>query len=69
MQVLEAINSTAPERYQFREFPLDRHERQLTADGKAVHLQPRCFDVLLCLLQQPGKLVEKQAIIRGSTEL
>jgi TolB-like protein/DNA-binding winged helix-turn-helix (wHTH) protein len=49
--------------FTFGSFQLDDHERRLTQDGQAIHLQPRTFDVLRYLLEHASKLVSKQEVL------
>ena len=51
------------QRYAFGPFELDERERRLTRDGQDVHLQPKSFEVLLCLLEHAGHLVEKNEVL------
>lgn len=50
------------DRYLFNEYLLDGRERRLTRRGEAVHLEPRSFDLLRCLVERPGMLVTKAQI-------
>ena len=47
----------------FGRFVLQTHERRLLADGQAVELGSRAFDVLLMLAESEGALVTKDAIL------
>ena len=49
--------------YEFGSFQLNRRECQLLRDSKAVHLQPKSFELLLHLLDHAGQLVEKQQLM------
>lgn len=51
--------------YEFGSFRLDVAERLLLRDGEGVPLTPKAFDLLLALLQQPGRLVEKEALLKA----
>lgn len=53
--------------YQFGEngrFQLDTAERLLLADGKAMALAPKLFDTLLALVEQGGRIVAKEDLLR-----
>jgi eukaryotic-like serine/threonine-protein kinase len=47
----------------FGPFRLDPRERLLTRDGQPVALTPKAFDLLVYLVERPGRLVEKQALM------
>jgi DNA-binding winged-HTH domains len=47
----------------FGPFRLDAGERQLLREGKAVPLTPKCFDLLLLLVENSGHLLEKNEIL------
>jgi serine/threonine-protein kinase len=49
--------------YEFGRFRVIASERQLLLDGEPVPLTPKAFDLLLALLEQPGRLVTKEALI------
>jgi DNA-binding winged helix-turn-helix (wHTH) protein len=51
--------------YEFGPFRLDAQERLLLRNGAAVSLTPKAFDLLLALLQQPGHLFEKEALMKA----
>ena len=51
--------------YEFGPFRLDAEERLLLRDGEAVPLTPKAFDLLLALLEQPGHLLEKDALMKA----
>ncbi|MGE0882810.1 MAG: winged helix-turn-helix domain-containing protein [Blastocatellales bacterium] len=51
--------------YEFGPFRLDVAERLLLRQGKVVPLTPKAFDLLLALLQQSGRLVEKGALLKA----
>jgi DNA-binding winged helix-turn-helix (wHTH) protein len=48
--------------YEFGGLRLDRTERLLLRDGRVVQLTPKAFDLLVYLVEGPGKLVEKSAL-------
>ena len=45
--------------YEFGSFRLDPDERLLLRDGKPVQLTPKVFDLLLLLIENKGRLLEK----------
>jgi DNA-binding winged helix-turn-helix (wHTH) protein len=51
--------------YEFGLFRLDSAERLLWRDGAVVPLQPKIFDLLLALLERPGRLVEKDELMKA----
>ena len=44
--------------YEFGPFRLDPVERRLLRDGTPVSLTPKCFDLLLVLVENSGHLLE-----------
>jgi DNA-binding winged helix-turn-helix (wHTH) protein len=50
--------------YEFGPFRLDPVKRRLLRDGEPVPLTPKAFDTLLALVQQSGKTVEKDDLMR-----
>ena len=50
--------------YEFGAFRLDAGERLLVREGVPVPLAPKTFDVLVALVEQPGHLLEKEALLR-----
>src|SRR5437899_3361594 len=53
--------SVAPLR--FGRFELQAHERRLLIDGKPATLGARAFDLLLALVERPGRLVGKHGLM------
>lgn len=49
--------------YEFGSFRLDVSERRLLRDGQPVSLQPKVFETLLALVENSGRLVEKNELI------
>ena len=49
--------------YKFGSFQLDVSERRLLRDGQRVSLQPKVFETLLALVENSGRLVEKNELI------
>jgi Tol biopolymer transport system component/DNA-binding winged helix-turn-helix (wHTH) protein len=50
--------------YEFGPFRLDPVKRRLLRDGEPVQLTPKAFETLLALVQQSGKTVEKDDLMR-----
>lgn len=48
---------------QFGPFLIDVRERVLRRDGRPVPLTPKAFDVLVALVEQPGRLLSKRELI------
>ena len=50
--------------YDFGPFFLDPSERRLLQDGKPVALTPKCFDLLVILVENSGHLLEKDELLQ-----
>jgi TolB-like protein/DNA-binding winged helix-turn-helix (wHTH) protein/Tfp pilus assembly protein PilF len=50
--------------YEFGAFRLDANERLLVRGGQAIPLTPKAFDLLLALVEQPGRLLGKEALLK-----
>ncbi|HUA91515.1 MAG TPA: winged helix-turn-helix domain-containing protein [Terracidiphilus sp.] len=50
--------------YRFDEFELSRSRRALLRDGALVPLLPKTFEVLSCLVRNPGRVLAKEEILR-----
>jgi Tol biopolymer transport system component/DNA-binding winged helix-turn-helix (wHTH) protein len=50
--------------YEFGPFRLDPVKRRLLRDGEPVQLTPKAFDTLLALVEQSGRTVEKDDLMR-----
>ena len=50
-------------RYRFAHFDLQPGERRLLAGGRAVHLGPHAFDLLVTLVDHAGHLVSKEDLL------
>ena len=50
--------------YEFGPFRLDADERLLLRDGQVIPLAPKAFDVLMALLEHPGRLLEKETLLK-----
>ena len=51
--------------YEFANFRLLPREKQLVCGEKPVKLQPKAFDTLLMLVENQGRLVEKDNFLKG----
>jgi DNA-binding winged helix-turn-helix (wHTH) protein/TolB-like protein len=51
--------------YQFGPFYLDAGERLLLKDGQAIPLTPKAFDTLLLLVENSGRLLEKEELMKS----
>jgi hypothetical protein len=61
-----ADGDSVPVLYVFGPFSLDPLRRTLTRDGQALAVSPRGFDVLLCLLQNPERIVDRKELARAA---
>ncbi|HEX2270034.1 MAG TPA: transcriptional regulator, partial [Pyrinomonadaceae bacterium] len=50
--------------YQFGPFCLDPVKRRLLRDGEVVRLTPKAFETLLALVEQRGKTIEKDELLK-----
>jgi TolB-like protein/Tfp pilus assembly protein PilF len=51
--------------YEFGPYRLDAAERLLSRNGEVVPLQPKAFDLLLALVERPGRLLEKDELMKA----
>jgi DNA-binding winged helix-turn-helix (wHTH) protein/tetratricopeptide (TPR) repeat protein len=51
--------------YRFDEFELSRSRRTLLRNGQPVALLPKTFEVLSCLVTNPGRVVSKEEILKS----
>jgi TolB-like protein/DNA-binding winged helix-turn-helix (wHTH) protein/Tfp pilus assembly protein PilF len=51
--------------YRFGQFALDSRKRTLARADSPVSLTPKAFDVLLCLVQNPNRLVTKEELLQA----
>src|SRR5215813_9957002 len=51
--------------YEFGPYRLDAAERRLLRNGEVVPLQPKVFDLLLALVERPGRLLEKDELMQA----
>jgi DNA-binding winged helix-turn-helix (wHTH) protein/TolB-like protein/tetratricopeptide (TPR) repeat protein len=57
-----AISKQKRQIYEFDNFRLDSQERQLLRDGQPVQLPSKAFDLLLTLVENSGRLVDKEEL-------
>src|SRR5437763_16392833 len=57
------MTSRSPVSYEFGPFRLCASERLLLRDGQPVPLPPKVFDTLLTLIENSGRLLEKDALM------
>jgi DNA-binding winged helix-turn-helix (wHTH) protein len=50
--------------YQFGAFRLDTQEQRLLSDGKPVPLTPKSFELLRVLVENPGRLLHKDELLK-----
>jgi DNA-binding winged helix-turn-helix (wHTH) protein len=53
------------ELYEFAAFRLDPDERTLVRDGKPISLTPKVFDLLVLFVENKGRLLEKEDLMRA----
>ncbi len=58
------ITNKTQSRYRFAEFTIDMERASLTRDGREVKLRPRVYDALRFLVENRGRLVRKEELIR-----
>jgi DNA-binding winged helix-turn-helix (wHTH) protein/TolB-like protein/Tfp pilus assembly protein PilF len=51
--------------YEFGQFRLDADTHRLLRDGEAVPLSPKAIEALLALVRNPGKLLEREALMQA----
>ena len=49
--------------YEFGAFRLDPSERLLSREGRAVQLPPKVFDTLIALIENSGRLIDKEELM------
>lgn len=59
------MNSEDIRTYQFDGFCIDSSERLLRLDGEVVSLTPKAVDTLLALLASPGRMVDKETLMKA----
>src|SRR5262249_61529020 len=58
------MNTAAEHFFEFGAFRLDARERLLLHQGETVSLTPKAFDMLVTLVENSGRLVEKNELMR-----
>ena len=61
----ESEANNAQLKYRFAEFTIDLERASLTRDGREVKLRPRVYDALRFLVENRGRLVRKEELIRS----
>jgi Tol biopolymer transport system component/DNA-binding winged helix-turn-helix (wHTH) protein len=51
--------------YEFGHFRLDAAEHLLLRDGKTVPLTPKAFELLIAMVERPGRLLEKDELLKS----
>ena len=51
--------------YRFAGFELEPRERRLVSDGKALALTPKVFDTLVYLVENAGRAVSKDELLKA----
>jgi TolB-like protein/DNA-binding winged helix-turn-helix (wHTH) protein len=51
--------------YEFGQFTLVQAEKRLLCDGKAIPLVPKVFDTLVLLVENPGRLIQKDELLEA----
>jgi DNA-binding winged helix-turn-helix (wHTH) protein len=51
--------------FEFDQVRMDVGNRRLIRDGEVVRLTPKAFDLLLLLVENHGKLIEREAIMKS----
>ena len=58
------MNSRVQQQYEFGPFQLDAANHSLLRDGQLVQLTPKAFDLLEVLVQNNGRLIEKDELLK-----
>ena len=58
------MNSRPQQRYEFGPFQLDTSEHSLLRDGQVVPLEPKVFNLLRVLVQNDGRLLQKEELLK-----
>jgi TolB-like protein/Tfp pilus assembly protein PilF len=59
------MSASEPHIFEFGEFRVEAHTRRLLHKGDAVPLTPKVFDTLLYLVENRGKVIEKDDLMRA----
>ena len=60
-----AVPSAVRHFYEFGDFRLDADKHRLLCDGEVVPLPPKAIEALIVLVQHPGKLLEREALMQA----
>jgi len=52
--------------YEFGGFRLDANKHRLSRDGEVVPLSPKAVEALLVFVQNPGKPLEREALMQAA---
>jgi TolB-like protein/DNA-binding winged helix-turn-helix (wHTH) protein len=63
--VKEATPSGVRRLYEFGDFRLDPNKHRLLRDGQLVPLSPKAIETLIVLAQNPGKILEREALMQA----
>jgi DNA-binding winged helix-turn-helix (wHTH) protein/TolB-like protein/Tfp pilus assembly protein PilF len=58
------MSKQTKELYEFGRFRLDTAERRLLRNGEPVQVTPKAFDTLIALVENSGRIVEKEALLQ-----
>lgn len=58
-----AIEPARPVGYEFGDVTVDVRARRIHRQGQPVHLEPKAWEVLLLFLENPDRVIEKQALL------
>ena len=58
------MSNQARTKYEFGQFFVDPSKRLLSRDGESVALTPKCFEILLTLIESCGEVVTKDHLIK-----
>ncbi len=56
---------TKEQTYSFAEFEIDASKRRLSKNGSPVALNPKAFDLLLALIENRGRIVQKEELLEA----
>ena len=57
------LNKTEQEIFEYAGVVLNSSSYRVTRDGVALHLTPKCYRILKCLLEQPTHVVSREALM------
>ena len=59
----DQLNKTEQEVFEYAGVVLNPSSYRVTRDGVALHLTPKCYRILKCLLEQPTHVVSREALM------